>query len=208
MGLQDELVALEHRLWTNDADTYDRQLAGDALLAFAETGVISKDTAIEAIRRENREGRRWADVAFEDVATLPLGVDSALLTYRVHARWANEVSGITALASSVYVKSGGEWKLAFHQQTPTNGLEPRNGASSVVAVRRAGAGAVSAGAASAGAVAFGSLATGALAIGAAAIGALAIGRLAVGAFDVKRGRIRALSVDDLQIGRLYVREQI
>jgi hypothetical protein len=206
MGLQDELMAIEHRLWTNDADIYDRQLTGDALLAFAETGVISKDTAIAAIRRENRDGRRWADVTFEDVAMLQLGVDSALLTYRVHARWANEVSDMTALASSVYVRSGGEWKLAFHQQTPMNGLEPRDHSSSTVAVRRAGA--VSAGAVSAGAAAFGTLAIGALAVGAAAVGALAIGRLAVGAFDVKRGRIRALSVDDLQIGRLYVREQI
>jgi hypothetical protein len=197
MGLQDELLTIERRLWTNDTNVYDRYLTGDALLAFAETGVISKDTAMEAIRQENRDGRRWADVAFDDVGMLQLGTNSALLTYRVHARWANEASSMTALASSVYVRNGEGWKLAFHQQTTLGGVEPapRSAVSRAAALSAVGA-------SSAGAVALG-----AFAIGAAAVGALAIGRLAVGAFDVKRGRIRALSVDELEIGRLQVREQ-
>jgi hypothetical protein len=45
-----------------------------------------------------------------------------------------------------------------------------------------------------------------LALGATAIGALAIGRLAVGAFAMKRGRARALTIDDLEVRRLHIGE--
>jgi hypothetical protein len=53
------------------------------------------------------------------------------------------------------------------------------------------------------AAAFGLFSIGALAIGAVAIGALAIRRLALGT-----GRIRRLSIDDLEVGRLRVREHV
>ena len=47
------------------------------------------------------------------------------------------------------------------------------------------------------ALSVGAVAFGALAVGATAIGAVAIGRLAVGAFTMKRGRVRALTVQSL-----------
>ena len=56
------------------------------------------------------------------------------------------------------------------------------------------------------AVAVGAFALGAFAIGALAIGAIAIGRLAVGAFVLKRGHVRSLVVEDLDVLRLHVRE--
>jgi hypothetical protein len=52
----------------------------------------------------------------------------------------------------------------------------------------------------------GAVAFGAFALGASAIGALAIGRLAVGAFARKRGRVRTLTVDNLEVRRLHVGE--
>jgi quinol monooxygenase YgiN len=57
-----------------------------------------------------------------------------------------------------------------------------------------------------GRIAIGAAATGAIALGAFAVGAMAIGRLAIGALAVKRGRVRTLSLDDVTIGRLSVRE--
>jgi hypothetical protein len=57
-----------------------------------------------------------------------------------------------------------------------------------------------------GAGAMGAAALGALALGATAIGALAIGRFAVGALAVKRGRVRSLIVDDLEVRRLHIHE--
>lgn len=113
-----QLLDIERRLWTNDPVFYREHLWQDALLVFPETGVITRDAAVEAILRENREGRRWAEVRFEGVRSLAPTADVQLLHYRVVARWAHETSAIAALASSVYAHRDGTWKLVFHQQTP------------------------------------------------------------------------------------------
>jgi hypothetical protein len=52
-----------------------------------------------------------------------------------------------------------------------------------------------------------SLAVGAFALGALALGALAIGALAVGRLEVGRARFRRLDIDDLNVGRLSVRQE-
>jgi len=54
----------------------------------------------------------------------------------------------------------------------------------------------------------GPVAVGALALGAVAVGALAIGRLAVGTVALKRGRVRSLVIDDLDVRRLHVHELV
>ena len=118
MDLAQQLLEIERKLWKNDADLYGANLAEEALLIFPETGVIDRAFALDAIRAENKEGRRWAEVEFDDVRSLTLTPDSAVLTYKVKARWAHETASITALASSVYVKRGGAWKVALHQQSP------------------------------------------------------------------------------------------
>jgi hypothetical protein len=118
MDLEHELLAIERPLWTNDAAIYESSLVEDAVLVFAETGVIRREPALAAIRQENADGRRWEEVQFDDVLTLRLAQDAALLTYRATARWASASSRIAVLASSVYVRRDGRWKVAFHQQTP------------------------------------------------------------------------------------------
>jgi hypothetical protein len=120
MELQEHLLRTERELWTNNAVLYQNTLLPEALLVFPETGVITRDVAVEAIRQENAEGRRWAEVHMQQVRTLALSDDAVLLTYRVAARWEHEQAPIEALASSAYVRRDGRWKLAFHQQTPLN----------------------------------------------------------------------------------------
>jgi hypothetical protein len=117
----EQVVSLERALWTNDPVIYRATLIPEATLVFAETGLMSRDQAVEAIEQENAEGRRWAEVAFADVRVSPLVEDAVLLHYRVTARWEHEESPITALASSVYVQRENDWKLAFHQQTEVRG---------------------------------------------------------------------------------------
>jgi hypothetical protein len=117
----DHLLNIERGLWTNDAVFYEGNLTEDCLLVFPETGVITRDIAVDAIRKENEEGRRWAEVSFDNIRKLMPADDVALLTYRVKARWEHETSASTTLASSLYVKRDGAWKLAFHQQTPIIG---------------------------------------------------------------------------------------
>jgi hypothetical protein len=119
MDIKKALIDTERKLWANDSVAYQNSLVEEALLVFPDTGVITRDIAVDAILTENAEGRRWAEVEFDDVRSLRLASDVALLTYRVAARWAHERSKSSALASSIYVNRGGVWKLAFHQQTPT-----------------------------------------------------------------------------------------
>jgi hypothetical protein len=204
MNLQDQLLAIERRLWTNDAEVYDVHVTDQALMAFAETGIITKNTALQEIKRENQRGKRWADVQFNEVRAITLGPQAGLLTYRVSARHFDEPSSMEAIASSVYVKEEDRWKLAFHQQTRLPQSERKRGGDTRADGRVRSAMALPAraiGASSAGAVAFG-----AFALGATAVGALAIGRLAVGSLALRRGHVRTLTIDDLQIGRLLVRE--
>ena len=54
----------------------------------------------------------------------------------------------------------------------------------------------------------GAVALGAFALGATAIGALAIGRLAIGSFVVRRGRLRSLTAETLEVRRLHIGELI
>jgi hypothetical protein len=117
----EHLVSVERKLWTNDTVFYRDNLTDDCLLVFPETDVISRDMAVDAIRKENEEGRRWGEVDFSDTRKLRLAEDAALLSYRVTARWEHETSATTALASGLYIRCDGAWKLALHQQTPITG---------------------------------------------------------------------------------------
>jgi hypothetical protein len=118
VSLEDDLLKIERQLWTNDADVYAASLTGDALLVFAETGAIRRDTAIAAIGQENAEGRRWAEVAFDNILLTQPTQDTAVLIYRVTARWEYQQSATQAFASTLYVRDNGRWKVSFHQQTP------------------------------------------------------------------------------------------
>ena len=118
MDVQETLLAIERKLWTNNAVIYKHSVTEDAVLIFAETGPITRDTAVEAIHAENAEGRKWEEVEFSAVQVAPLTGAARLLTYRVSARRGRDESVTNAFASSVYVHHSGAWKLAFHQQTP------------------------------------------------------------------------------------------
>jgi len=114
-----DLYQIERSLWTNDPDVYHHSLRHDALLLFQETGVITRDAAIAAIREENRENRRWAEVRFSDQRALSPTRDTRVLIYRATARWNHERDPIAVQCSSIYALHSGAWKLVFHQQTPT-----------------------------------------------------------------------------------------
>jgi hypothetical protein len=114
-----DLYQIERSLWTNDPKVYHDTLHYDALLLFQETGLITRDNAVAAIREENRENRRWAEVRFSDQRALSPTQDTRVLIYKATARWNYEENPITVFCSSVYALYSGEWKLVFHQQTPS-----------------------------------------------------------------------------------------
>jgi quinol monooxygenase YgiN len=76
----------------------------------------------------------------------------------------------------------------------------------VVSVRNARNGGPAAAAVTA--IATSAAATGAVAVGACAIGALAIGRLAIGYLTMRRARLETLSIENVVIGRLGVRDMV
>jgi hypothetical protein len=84
-----DLYQLERSVRTNDPEVYHDSLRDDALLLFQETGVITRDTAVAAIREENRENRRWAEVRFSDQRILSPIPDTRVLIYKATARWNN-----------------------------------------------------------------------------------------------------------------------
>jgi hypothetical protein len=62
MNLQEHILPIERRLWSNDAGFYHIHLLEDALLVFAETGVIRRDVAVEERERSGPScpARRYA----------------------------------------------------------------------------------------------------------------------------------------------------
>ena len=55
---------IERSLRSNDPEIYHETLRHDALLVFRETGVITRDEAVAAIRELNHLNHYWAEVSF------------------------------------------------------------------------------------------------------------------------------------------------
>ena len=119
MDLERQLLNIEEQFWQGGADFYRNNLTDDSLMVFPEpVGVLTKDSTVDAIAASPR----WAEVRFEGARLVQLADDVALVVYRATAHREGDASSYSALVSSVYVRSDGSWKLAFHQQSP--GREP------------------------------------------------------------------------------------
>src|SRR4051794_22895429 len=115
----DDLTALERQGW--DALSSDGQTArafyepvlDDGVLMLLPGGWVLDDRAAIV---ESMSGQPWSRYRLDDLRSSRPTPDTGLVTYSAVA----ERDGQTyrALMSSLYVRRGGEWKLAFHQQTP------------------------------------------------------------------------------------------
>lgn len=116
--LNKDLLTLEEAFWeassAGDGDFYRNHAADDAVFVFY-TGTLDKQACVDAIDGHPVHLSHWRIDAPKVVA---LADDTALLTYRGYRRHEGETAAEAALTSSVYVQRNGEWKLAFHQQTP------------------------------------------------------------------------------------------
>lgn len=108
------LAIIEEELWTGGEASYRRLLAEEAVLVFADpVGAMNRDETLASIA----SAPRWTDVVLEEVREAVLAEDIVLLTYRDTARRPDLEEPYTARASSLYTRHGGDWKLAFHQQS-------------------------------------------------------------------------------------------
>lgn len=112
--LEDHLLRMEQNFWTQGAKFFERNLAYAAIMVFPEpTGVLTKEQIVASLGRQSR----WSEVAIEEHRLLELSDRAAVLTYKAIAKRADGEPYLVR-ASSAYVRDGGSWKLAFHQQTP------------------------------------------------------------------------------------------
>ena len=112
--LEQDLIALERKFWTGDADFYRRHLDEKCLTVFKGlAGVFSReDIAIQA-----RNGRNWASFQITEKGFVQPSEDFVILSDEMSGE-RDDGEPHRALASSGYVRRYGDWKMSFHQQTP------------------------------------------------------------------------------------------
>jgi len=116
MTAEKDLFERERQFWSEvaDADFYRSHSTDNAVMVFpAPYGVMERDETLAAVEATTR----WEACDFTDMHSVELTDDSAVVAYRADARRPNG-STYATYATSVYVKQGGSWKLAVHQQTP------------------------------------------------------------------------------------------
>ncbi len=114
MALDQDLMKLERGFWTEGGDYYREHVDENCLLAFTEMAGVHSN---EEIAGMNPGAGNWKNVKLDEKGLVQLSDGAAVLTYEVSAERATG-EPYTAVVSSGYVKRDGEWKMAFHQQTP------------------------------------------------------------------------------------------
>lgn len=115
MALQDELLAIERKLWSSGAAPYREHLDDECLVAFTEmAGVSSREDIAASVEG----GERWRELGIEMQGLVQPTTEVAILTYEATAVRGEDGERYRALVSSGYVMRDGAWKMVFHQQTP------------------------------------------------------------------------------------------
>ena len=116
MTLEEQLLALEQQFWTapERVPFFSEHLAGDAVMVFpAPVGILDE----EAIMGSLEEGPSWQSARLDHATVVRLRDTAAVVAYRAEAERGGE--SYSCYAASVYVRQDdGDWRLAFHQQTP------------------------------------------------------------------------------------------
>ncbi len=115
MTLQADLTALEKQFWSGDADFYRRHLDDKCLVTFPTMAGVKTKDEIAAMTRGDEP--RWKDLKMRDTGFMEPLKGMAVLSYEADAHRASG-ERYHAFVTSGYVQRNGEWKLAFHQQTP------------------------------------------------------------------------------------------
>jgi hypothetical protein len=111
---KDEILELERRFWTGDADFYKENLDAECLIAFTQmAGVMTREDVAGTVG----SGNRWKNLDLTVKGLLEPAPDVALFGYEASAE-RDTGEAYSALVSSGYVRRNGRWKMMFHQQTP------------------------------------------------------------------------------------------
>lgn len=116
--VREELLELERDGWQaisehRGAEFYSLRLAADALMVLPGDMVLDRQAALDSI-----DGPvTWDWFRIENDRIVSLGPDAVALSYRVTAQRPGDAAYL-ALITSTYVRQGGSWLMALHQQTP------------------------------------------------------------------------------------------
>ncbi|KIA60600.1 nuclear transport factor 2 family protein [Nocardia vulneris] len=116
--LLNELLAVERRGWDSlcdgtGADFYGALMTGDAVMVLADGTILDRPGVVAALK----DSPPWRTYELRDPRLVDVGVHSKILVYTGVAYRAAPDPAFTGRMSSVYLRAGGEWKLALYQQT-------------------------------------------------------------------------------------------
>ena len=114
------IIATERKLWeawkNNDLKVFNANLSKDSIMV-GDAGVQTKDAAIKEM-----SGMQCKVNSYElsDIKVTFLNNDAALMTYKAaqDATCGGQAVPPAVWATSAYVKRGGKWWAASHQETP------------------------------------------------------------------------------------------
>ncbi|PXX59293.1 uncharacterized protein DUF4440 [Nocardia tenerifensis] len=117
--LLNELVAVEERGWDSlcdgtGAEFYGALMTGDAVMVLANGAVLDRGEVVAALK----DSPPWRTYEIREPRLVDVGVHSKILVYTGVGYRDGDEPAFTGRMSSVYLRAGGEWKLALYQQTP------------------------------------------------------------------------------------------
>ena len=115
------LADLERQLLTRTFTSLESalNLLDDDFVEFGRSGAVHTKAETAAALIAADEAARWAaDLA--DLATRFLSADLALVTYVSFRRYDDGRKDRRSLRSSVWRRRDGQWRMVFHQGTPTH----------------------------------------------------------------------------------------
>ncbi len=108
------LLDIEKQAWeaadARDVAFYREYLSQEALIV-SPSGVLDKEGILRDIAENPRELPAYT---ISDPKIVPLGGESGVLAYTV------SLGGYMLFVSTVYTRSDGRWRAAFHQRTPAS----------------------------------------------------------------------------------------
>ncbi len=120
-NLTNQITQLERAMWemwkNHKYDDMRAQMTEDALIVGADS-LATRDTIVEIMKRQNCEARNYT---LSDVKVTTPAPDTALIAYHVVVTGTCGASAIPAngdMTGTLWVRRGGRWLTAFHQQTP------------------------------------------------------------------------------------------
>ena len=116
----EKIISIEKQLWeawkNKDGGVFDANLSPEAVNAF-DSGILDKADTVKDI---SSGGCDVKDYSLGSERITWLNKTTALLTYKVlvHATCNGQPVPEHIIVGAVYVKRGGKWLQAFHQETP------------------------------------------------------------------------------------------